>query len=93
VALLEQGLLNEDRTLAVQSKKDYDGSPKGSAKSFVGRYGGKGVLQFFDGHAELVEVRRVLTETGQFPFPQTDIVWTPTPEENPNKSGDSKSKN
>jgi len=41
VALLEQGCLNESRTLEVQSKKDYDGAPKGSAKSFVGRYGGK----------------------------------------------------
>ena len=32
VALLEQGLVNEDRTLPVQTKTDYDGSPKGSAK-------------------------------------------------------------
>lgn len=85
VVLLEQGLLNEDRTLEVQTKKDYDGSPKGSAKSFVGRYGGQGVLFFADGHAALFEVRRALTETGAFPFPQTELVWTPTPEENPNK--------
>lgn len=85
VALLEQGCLNEDRTLEVQSRKDYDGSPKGSAKSFVGRYGGQGVLLFLDGHAELVSVRDALTETGHFPFPQTQIVWTRTPEENPNK--------
>jgi len=90
VVLLEQGCVNESRTLEVQSKKDYDGSPKGSAKSFVGRYGGKGVLYFLDNHAELVSVRDVLTETGQFPFPQTDIVWTLTPEENPNKTGETK---
>jgi prepilin-type processing-associated H-X9-DG protein len=85
VAFLEQGCLNEDRTLAVQSKKDYDGSPKGSAKSFVGRHGGLGVLCFVDGHAELVSVNDTLTETGRFPFPQTDVVWTSTPEEDPNK--------
>jgi len=88
VVLLEQGLLNEDRTLAVQSKKDYDGSPKGSAKSFVGRYVGQGVLYFLDGHAEFVNVSDVLTETGRFPFPQTSIVWTRTPEENPNKDAE-----
>ncbi|HEV7866356.1 MAG TPA: type II secretion system protein [Chthoniobacteraceae bacterium] len=85
VALLEQGLLNEDRTLEVQSRKDYDGSPKGSAKSFVGRYGGQGVLFFFDGHVELVHAKELLTETGQFPFPQTNVIWTANPEENPNK--------
>src|SRR5687767_5891011 len=57
VGLLEQGLLNEDRTLEVQTKKDYDGSPKGSAKSFVGRYNGEGVLGFLDGHVKLVPVK------------------------------------
>ena len=78
-------MLNEDRTLALQTKKDYDGSPKGSAKSFVGRYGGQGHLFFANGHAELVSPKDVLTETGDFPFPQTSVVWTRTPEENPNK--------
>ena len=85
VVLLEQGCLNEDRTLEVQSKNDYDGSPKGSAKSFVGRYGGEGVLCFADSHAEFVKVRDTLTETGDFPFPPTHIIWTRSPEENPNK--------
>lgn len=85
VVLLEQGLPKEKNTLAVQTKKDYDGSPKGSAKSFVGRYGGKGVLYFLDGHAEVVEAKDLLTETGRFPYPQTDVVWTRTPDEDPNK--------
>lgn len=85
VVLLEQGVVNENRTLAVQTKKDYDGAPKGSAKSFVGRYSGEGVLGFLDGHAELVPVKDVLTETGNFPHPQTAIIWTQTAEENPNK--------
>jgi Tfp pilus assembly protein PilE len=89
VLLLEQGLLNEKRTLEIQSKKDYDGRPKGSAKSFVGRYdGGKGVLYFADWHAELAPVKETLTETGRFPMPQTEYVWTRTPEEDPNKSGE-----
>jgi len=85
VAFLEQGCLNEDRSLEVQSRNDYDGSPKGSAKSFVGRYGGKGFLVFLDGHGELVRARDLLTETGSFPFPQGDVIWTRKAEENPNK--------
>jgi type II secretory pathway pseudopilin PulG len=85
VVFLEQGCLNEDRTLPIQTKKDYDGAPKGSAKSFVGRYGGKGHLNFADGHTELVPVKGQLTETGSFPFPPTEVIWGRTPEENPNK--------
>lgn len=86
VVFLEQGLPEEPKTLAIQTKRDYDGSCKGSAKSFVGRYGGKGVLLFADGHAEVVEARNLLTETGAFPFPQSSVIWTCTPEENPNKN-------
>lgn len=93
VVLMEQGLLNESRTLPVQTKKDYDGSPKGSAKSFVGRYDGQGVLYFLDGHAELVAAKDLLTEFGKFPFPQTNVVWTRTPEEDPNKDGTKTAKN
>jgi prepilin-type processing-associated H-X9-DG protein len=92
VALLEQGLLNEDRTLQVQTKNDYDGSPKGSAKSFVGRYGGQGVLAFLDGHVELAYAKDLLTETGQFPYPQASVIWTRTPEENPNKDAEATAK-
>jgi prepilin-type processing-associated H-X9-DG protein len=87
VAFLEQGLPSEERTLEVQSKKDYDGSCKGSAKSFVGRYGGQGILLFIDGHAEPVDARDLLTETGAFPFPQSNVIWTSNPEDNPNKTG------
>jgi Tfp pilus assembly protein PilE len=87
VAFLEQGLPSEERTLEVQSKKDYDGSCKGSAKSFVGRYGGQGILLFIDSHAEPVDARDLLTETGAFPFPQSNVIWTSNPEDNPNKTG------
>jgi prepilin-type N-terminal cleavage/methylation domain-containing protein len=87
VALLEQGLLNEKRTLPVQTKTDYDGSPKGSAKSFVGRYSGEGVLCFIDGHVQLAKAADLLTATGDMPFPPTDVIWTATPAENPNKDG------
>ena len=86
VLFMEQGLPNEtDLKIAVQSKGDYDGAPKGSAKSFVGRYGGKGLLTFVDGHVEEHDPKDLLTETGQFWFPPNDLIWTRTPEEDPNK--------
>lgn len=88
VIFLEQGLPDEPKTLEIQTKKDYDGSCKGSAKSFVGRYGGKGVLFFLDGHAEVVDAHDLLTETGAFPFPQSNVIWTCTPQENPNKNNE-----
>lgn len=86
VVFLEQGLPGEARSMAQQTKKDYDGAGKGSAKSFVARYRGKGWLVFADGHTEDYAVHDVLTETGRFPFPQTNVVWTRTPEEDPNKN-------
>ena len=82
VLFLEQGLKSEPKTLPVQSS--YDGSCKGSAKSFVGRYSGQGILSFVDGHSESVDVKDTLTQTGLFPFPPTDVIWCRTPEENPN---------
>ena len=66
IVLLEQGLLNEDRTLPVQSKKDYDGSPKGSAKSFVGRYGGYGCALVLMVTPSWCMSGETLTETGDF---------------------------
>ncbi len=88
VMFLEQGLPSESKTFELQANKDYDGSPKGSAKSFVGRYGGQGVLVFMDGHAEIVHAKDLLNETGRFPFPvsASGIIWTRTPEEDPNKN-------
>jgi prepilin-type processing-associated H-X9-DG protein len=86
VIFLERGLPDERRKLQSQSENDYDGSCKGSAKSFVGRYGGKGFVLFVDGHVEEAAESDLLTETGDIPFPPADFIWTRTPEENPNKT-------
>jgi prepilin-type processing-associated H-X9-DG protein len=83
VLFLEQGISGEECKLPQQPK--YDGSCKGSAKSFAGRYNEQGHLGFADGHAESISARDVLTEAGKFPFPQTEIVWTRSPEDDPNK--------
>jgi prepilin-type N-terminal cleavage/methylation domain-containing protein len=85
VLFLEQGLPKEPKAMPQQPK--YDGSPKGSAKSFVARYGGVGVVTFIDGHAETIDGKDILEENGQFKFPLQpgDVIWCKTPEENPNK--------
>jgi type II secretory pathway pseudopilin PulG len=85
VLFLEQGLPKEKKASAQQPK--YDGSPNGSAKSFVARYRGAGVVTFVDGHADLVEGKDILEAYGN-PWPPLhpgDIIWSKTPEENPNK--------
>jgi prepilin-type N-terminal cleavage/methylation domain-containing protein len=85
VLFLEQGLPKEPKAMPQQPK--YDGSPKGSAKSFVARYGGVGIVTFIDGHAEAIDGKDILEENGSFKFPLQpgDVIWCKTPEENPNK--------
>jgi prepilin-type N-terminal cleavage/methylation domain-containing protein len=86
VIFLEQGIKGEPKASPTQPA--YDGTPKGSARSFVARYGGQGVLAFLDGHSESVEAKDVLTETGRIIWTAgqvPDIIWCRTPEEDPNK--------
>ena len=84
VLFLEQGIKGEPKAMPQQPK--FDGSPKGSAKSFVARYGGFGYLTFVDGHADLVEGKDILEENGQFKWPVQpgDIIWGKSTEENEN---------
>lgn len=82
VLFFEQGLKDEKKSYAAQAR--YDGSPKGTARSFVARYNGRGIVCFLDGHADLYKATDLLTETGALPFPQRDVIWTLDPDENPN---------
>ena len=82
LAFLEGGLPGEHKASKVQPK--YEGECKSGGRSFVERYGSQGVVTFLDGHAESVSVKDLLTETGLLIFPQTNFIWTRTPEENPN---------
>ena len=88
VLFLEQGLKGE-KPKAMPQQPAYDGSPKGSAKSFVARYNGLGVITFVDGHAETVEGKDILEDNGMFKWPVQpgDILWGKSTEdsENPNK--------
>ena len=90
VLFLEQGLPGEDRAHETISKKDYDGAPKGNAKSFVARYTGKGVIAFLDGGAREVAGKDLLDSTGKIIWaPDADInqsviLWTTDPKSDPN---------
>ena len=93
VAFTEQGLPGEPKAHdSISVKDDYDGSPKGSAKSFVARYGDKGVIAFFDGHAIEVVAGDILDTAGRIRW-QDDwhtsnpagIFWTADPKEDPNE--------
>lgn len=91
VIFLEQGLPGEPSAHETISKKDYDGAPKGNAKSFVARYTGKGIIAFLDGHAEEVAGKDLLQPNGDMIWSEeqaaTDpsaILWTADPKEDPN---------
>jgi prepilin-type processing-associated H-X9-DG protein len=85
---LEQGLPGEKKANR-QKKSDYDGSPKGNAKSLVGRHLGYGHILFVDGHIEKFEPDELLTETGDFFYPYDrgglGLIWGRSAQEDPNK--------
>lgn len=87
VVFLEQGLPGEERAHPTIAKKDYDGAPKGNAKSFVARYKGKGIVAMLDGSARDVSGSDLLTETGDIKWTsgdETQIRWTLDPKDDPN---------
>ena len=87
VIFLEQGLPGEERAHATIGKKDYDGAPKGNAKSFVARYTGRGVISFLDGSAREVSGKDLLSSTGDIiwnPGDTSQIRWTVDPKDSPN---------
>lgn len=90
VMFIEQGLPGEARAHDTISKGDYDGSCKGSAKSFVARYSGKGIISFADGHTEEIAGKDLLDSSGLIIWDSTTvnnpsaIIWTADPAENPN---------
>jgi prepilin-type N-terminal cleavage/methylation domain-containing protein len=92
VMYFEQGLPGETRAHESISKKDYDGAPKGSAKSFVARYNGKiGLVALFDGRIEEVKATSMLTPIGSFVWSpesandSTAYIWTTDPKIDPNE--------
>lgn len=82
VILLERGLPGDKKTMPTQG--GYDGSPKANAGSFAARHNQKGCLVFADGHAELHAASDLITIGGGVIVPQTGIVWTMNPDQDPN---------
>ena len=93
VVFFEQGLPGEIRSHPSISRKDeYTGAPKGSARSFVARYGGKGIIAFADGHTEEVTGDQLLRQTGTIAWDANwaaskpdAIYWTVDPALDPNE--------
>jgi prepilin-type N-terminal cleavage/methylation domain-containing protein len=91
VIFLEQGLPGEPKAHPTMSKSNYDGAPKGNAKSFVARYTGKGLIAFVGGNVREVAGKDLLEPNGQIIWspeaattdPST-IIWTPDPKQDPN---------
>ena len=83
VAFLEEGIPGETQAMP-RIQPAFEGEPKTGGRSFVERYGGQGVVTFIDGHAESFATKDLITPNGKFFFPQTNVVWTRTPEEDPN---------
>jgi type II secretory pathway pseudopilin PulG len=91
VIFIEQGLPGEPKAHDSISKANYDGAPKGNAKSFVARYTGKGLIAFVGGGVREVSGKDILAPTGDIMWsPEqatTDpsaIVWTADPKDDPN---------
>lgn len=91
VIYLEVGMPGEKAAHpTISAKKDYTGSCKGSARSFVTRYQGEGLLAFVDGHVEAAKGNQLLSHNGAIiwdgqpvPGPKS-IIWSPDPKDDPN---------
>lgn len=82
VVLLERGLPGDKKTMSAQ--RGFDGSPKANPRAFAARHNQKGCLIFADGHAELHAASDLLNSAGGIIMPQTRIVWTFDPDDDPN---------
>jgi prepilin-type N-terminal cleavage/methylation domain-containing protein len=82
VVFLERGLPDDKQTMSAQ--RGFDGSPKANARAFAARHNQKGCLIFADGHAELHPASKLMTAGGSIVTPQTSIVWTLNPDDDPN---------
>jgi prepilin-type processing-associated H-X9-DG protein len=82
VAFFEAGMPGDKKTVPGQS--GFNASPKGNARAFVGRYNGKGMVVFVDGHVESFAPSDLITTSGDIKVPQNAVVWTNDPDEDPN---------
>ncbi|MGB6220154.1 prepilin-type N-terminal cleavage/methylation domain-containing protein [Haloferula sp.] len=82
VAFLEAGMPGDKKS--VPGQRGFDASPKANARAFVGRYNGKGMIVFVDGHVESFAASDLITTSGDIKVPQNTVIWTNDPDEDPN---------
>jgi prepilin-type N-terminal cleavage/methylation domain-containing protein/prepilin-type processing-associated H-X9-DG protein len=83
VMFLENRLQNEAKVDADQTDIAL-GQPSAYANRFSARHDGRGHLAFADTHVESKRGSEVVTN-GIAHFPQSSIIWTADPEQNPNE--------
>jgi len=87
ILFMEQGIPGEKKAHSTITQGDYDGSPKGSAKSFVERYNGIGLISFFDGSVIETTGKSLLDNDGRITWDasnESGIFWTADPKTDPN---------
>lgn len=82
VAFLERGMPGDDRVNKAQT--GFSAGPKANPRDFAARHNQKGILVFIDGHAEVRRVSDLMERGGSIKVPQSDVVWTPDPDDDPN---------
>lgn len=82
VIFLERGMPGDKKTNPGQ--RGFDAGAKANPRAFAARYNSKGLLIFADGHVEMFAVSDLISNGGQIKMPQTDVVWTRDPDEDPN---------
>jgi prepilin-type processing-associated H-X9-DG protein len=80
----EAGVPGENNKKVVPLQEDYDGRPHVYANRFSNRHDGSGYILFFDGHVDSLRGGNVVTPKGKAFFPQTPVIWTIDPNQNPN---------
>jgi prepilin-type N-terminal cleavage/methylation domain-containing protein/prepilin-type processing-associated H-X9-DG protein len=85
----ESGLPGETAARVDENQAVFNGQPFTFASRFAARHGGSGNLIFADGHVDTRRGRQVVetragVNKGKAILPQTDIIWTVDPDENPN---------
>jgi prepilin-type N-terminal cleavage/methylation domain-containing protein/prepilin-type processing-associated H-X9-DG protein len=85
----ESGVPGETSARADENQAVFNGQPFSFASRFAIRHGGSGNLIFGDGHVETKRGRTVVESRpgpnkGKAILPQTEVIWTVDPSDNPN---------
>jgi prepilin-type N-terminal cleavage/methylation domain-containing protein/prepilin-type processing-associated H-X9-DG protein len=80
--MVEAGIPGE--TPFSEAQSSFNGQPNIFASRFSVRHKGSGNLLFADGHADNFKGQDIINEDGKAWFPYRKVIWTPSPDVNPN---------